>query len=191
YSEDDFSIPPEKYTIWDLVSASKEAEVPTSMERAEKVGEQHWDLIVEFAPDRSITSVWKASDHIDWTLQEQHDKTYNTLAFDIPTKSLDPIYYGDSALDRTHTNVLIVDPTDNNLMISVRHFDSIYKLDWENEGTPMYNLQEYALFDADYNPIVKDYDNDMSFFSHQHCIELYEVEGRPDLKLATIFDNVR
>ncbi|GIQ89431.1 arylsulfotransferase, partial [Kipferlia bialata] len=128
-------------------------------------------------------------EHIDQTLQYNFDNSYISIAFNQLTMSLEPIYYGDSCLDRSHANTLHMDPVDGNLWISSRHFDAIHKLDWENGGDSLMNLQDFALFDADYQPFTLDYDNNVSFFTHQHCIETYKVEGRPDLKLVSIFDN--
>ncbi|GIQ79529.1 arylsulfotransferase [Kipferlia bialata] len=189
YSTVDFSIPKEEHGLLDFFKCNKERKKPVSTERAEQVPEQHWDYVLEFDADRNLTKSWQAHEHVGISLAEQNVDSYNSVAFNLPTMSLEPIYYGDAALDRTHANTLLIDPSDGQVLMSARHYDAIFKLDWENGGDPVYNLQDFALFDADYQPYVKDYDADTTFFTHQHCIELYQVEGREDVRLVSIFDN--
>ncbi|GIQ86842.1 arylsulfotransferase [Kipferlia bialata] len=189
YSSVDFDLEPEVYKLRDFPECNEERKGPTPTERAEEVAEQHWDFVLEFDADRTLTKSWKAKDHIYQTLAEQNEESYNSIMFDLPALALEPMYYSDSAMDRTHCNTLHMDPSDGGVFLSARHYDAVFKLDWENDGEPLFNIQELALYDADYQPYVKDFDNNIGFFSHQHCIETYQVEGRDDVKLVSLFDN--
>ncbi|GIQ86024.1 arylsulfotransferase, partial [Kipferlia bialata] len=175
-------------------------DTPLPLDRVQKVPQSNYDMVLEFAKDRSLSHVWKSSENIYITQEEQDEYSYNVLYFNLLMLALEPIYYGDSTNDRTHSNAFFYDPTDDNLFISVRSQDRVYKLNWSGyhdeaqavdraPGEVIYNLRDFAIFDTDYNPITLDYDNGVSFFSHQHCVEMYAVEGRPDLKLMTLFDN--
>ncbi|GIQ82625.1 arylsulfotransferase, partial [Kipferlia bialata] len=172
----------------------KETDIPVPLERAQQP-EEHWDLILKFDAEHNLVRVWNSKEHIGWTLEEQMERTYNNLYFNLDLLAVEAIYYGDTSSDRTHANSLFYDPRDKNLVISVRNQDSVYKLNWDSgdesvpKGDPLFNIQDFALFDRDYNPIVKDYDNNVAFFSHQHLPEIYQVEGRDDIYVMTLFDN--
>ncbi|GIQ85470.1 arylsulfotransferase, partial [Kipferlia bialata] len=193
----------ETVTMLDYYSKMGKSDVPVPLDYIETVPLQHFDMILHFNADHSIKSVWRAVDHIYMTYEEQDAYSMNVVNYDLPGMGVDPIYcpgmgvdpiyYGDVSSDRTHMNSLFFDPTDNNLLVSVRSQDSVYKLNWSGddampEGDVMYNLRDFALYDREYNPIHT-YDEGLSLFSHQHCAQMYSVDGHPDLKVITLFDN--
>ncbi|GIQ90094.1 hypothetical protein KIPB_012752, partial [Kipferlia bialata] len=59
YSVTDMSIPKEEFGILDWRANNAERALPLSVERAEEVAEQHWDFVLEFGADHSLTKAWK------------------------------------------------------------------------------------------------------------------------------------
>ncbi|GIQ85320.1 arylsulfotransferase [Kipferlia bialata] len=184
----------EYYSMWNYLSLMGVADHPVPLDYVKNTPTQHYDMMLQVSgTDHSIKQVWKASEHIAMTYEEQDAYSFNVVAIDLPGMSGDPIYYGDVSGDRTHMNSIFYDPSDGDILVSVRSQDRVYKLNWSGDdtlpwGDPVYNLRDFALFDEDYTPITT-YDDNLSLFSHQHCAEMYAVEGHPELKVITLFDN--
>ncbi|GIQ81063.1 arylsulfotransferase [Kipferlia bialata] len=185
---------PEVVKIKDWFRTFQELDVPVPLERAMQP-EEHWDVILTFDPNHKLVNVWDSKEHIDMSLEEQEEWSFNNLYFNLDLQAVEAIYYGDVSSDRTHSNTFFYDPRDKNLYISVRNHDSVYKLNWDSgsevvpQGDPIFNLQNFKFFDRDYNPITKDPENNVYTFSHQHCPVIYEIEGRDDIYVMSLFDN--
>ena len=89
------------------------------------------DVINEFTDDGEQVDSWTLFDYLDpldvpEDLSDPYYDSFNDPFWDF-------LYEGGSSKDWTHANAVLFDPTDGNMLVSLRHLDVILKLDLEND----------------------------------------------------------
>jgi len=86
------------------------------------------DVIVEFTPDGTIVKQWKMHDIIDQT-RVSHDSDGVFWGTRYPDVDEDGESDGTDSKDWCHSNAVIYDPSDDTIIVSLRHQDAVVKID--------------------------------------------------------------
>ena len=85
------------------------------------------DMIIDLDENFRVAWVWNGFDHLDVTEQAIMGETCRTGSPGCP-----PIFLTEEANDWTHANSVAYSPADGHLVLSVRHHDTVYKIDYAN-----------------------------------------------------------
>jgi arylsulfate sulfotransferase len=119
------------------------------------------DLLVEFRPDGSIAREWDLADIIDPFRLGYVD----TWGFYDRT---DYRHVEGGTKDWSHANAIIHDPSDDSLIVSVRHQDAVIKVDRET-GRLIWILGDPAGWSDQYQPFLLTPDESVQWPYHPHA----------------------
>lgn len=132
------------------------------------------DALVELDENMRVVWYWDGFDHLDQTKPPVLGEVCQSAGPGCP-----PLFNGPSAVDWTHANSVAYVPGDGSLIMSIRHFDWVVKINYANrtgDGRVLWRLGK----DGDFTFISND---PWPWFSHQHDAE-YEPNG-----LLSLYDN--
>jgi hypothetical protein len=111
--------------------------------------------IVEFQPDGNVVHSWLASDHFDPVASS----TYAALGAVAQTGG-----QASSVIDVFHCNSIDIDPASGNLLISARHMNSVFFVDWKGTQKVLWKMggknasKDHALYVPVDDPFVGQHD---------------------------------
>lgn len=137
------------------------------------INDNHYLVCAQYTRENVDMTSYGGSNNVDLVecvIQEIQDNEvifeWDTANFPELLSATDPIYYSQYAtqekVDYFHFNSLAIDPNDNNLIISARHTNQVYKID-RNTGNIIWrfggNSNNFNL-------------NGAESISHQHCASI-------------------
>jgi hypothetical protein len=117
------------------------------------------DVIVDLDANWRVAWAWSSFDHLD-----PHEAAVLNEICDTPANPGCPALTTWPGNDWTHTNSVGYSPSDGDLVISVRHIDAVFKIDYANgagTGAVVWRLGRGGDFSTDSN-------DPWPWFSHQH-----------------------
>jgi hypothetical protein len=142
------------------------------------------DLILDLDENFNVAWVWDGFDHLDTSRTAILGEVCNVIRSGI-TGELCPagIFYK-TANDWLHANSVAYDPTDGNLVVSLRHQDWVVKIDYSNgtgTGNVLWHLGPNGDFQMLNTPQITS-----PWFTHQHDVD-FEPNAGPGI--ISLFDN--
>ncbi len=131
------------------------------------------DAVIVLDENLQLAWYWSAFDHLDINETAILGETCTSQAPGCPPLFLDTV-----ANDWTHSNAIAYSPEDGNLLVSMRHLDAVFKLDYsdgQGSGDILWRLGSRGDFSLLANDV-------WPWFSHQHDVH---YEG----PLLVMFDN--
>lgn len=131
------------------------------------------DGVVVLDGNMQVVWSWSGFDHLDVTEQAILNETCESQAAGCP-----PVFLAEIANDWTHGNAIAYSPADGNLVLSMRHLDAAFKIDYRNgagNGAVVWRFGEGGDF-------ALAADDPWPWFSHQHDVH---YEG----PLLVLYDN--
>jgi arylsulfate sulfotransferase len=120
------------------------------------------DMVIDLDQNLQVAWLWNSFEHLDVTRQAILGETCTSEGPGCP-----PLFLSDTANDWLHTNSVAYDPSDGNLIISMRHQDWVIKVnyaDGQGNGDVIWRLGK----DGDFAFTSDDPTDPWPWFSHQH-----------------------
>ncbi len=124
------------------------------------------DMVIDLDQNLQVVWAWDAFDHLDVSRAAVLGESCQAEGPGCP-----PLFLADTANDWLHSNSLYYDPTDGNIMVSMRHQDWVVKIDYANgtgTGDVIWRLGQ----DGDFQLVPDDPSDPWPWFSHQHEVEI-------------------